>query len=114
MNEKERREAAQAALGGDVVSAREVKPRAVMQMISVRVEPSVAAALRQVAGDRGIKVSDLIREAILAAISSHNPREIELRTWVKPATASLRFVPDFGSHSGTTSWGVRPSPSSVA
>ena len=63
-SEQERRELAQQH-AGEVVegSGRVVTPRRLGQMVSLRLEPAVAEALRELANQRGISLSELLREA---------------------------------------------------
>ena len=63
-SERERRELARRH-AGEVVggSGRVVAPRRLGQMVSVRLEPGLAAALRELANQRGISVSEALREA---------------------------------------------------
>ena len=71
-SEREHREEALAAFGGEVEpGAREVTGRELKQMISVRIEPDLIAGLRAVADSRGVKVSDLLREAAAKLVEDH-------------------------------------------
>jgi predicted DNA-binding ribbon-helix-helix protein len=65
-SEQERRELAQQH-AGEVVegSGRVAAPRRLGQMVSLRLEPSVAEALRELANRRGISLSELLREAAI-------------------------------------------------
>jgi hypothetical protein len=65
-SEQERREVAQQH-AGEVVegSGRVVSPRRLGQMVSVRLEPGLAEALRALANRRGISVSEALREAAI-------------------------------------------------
>jgi Ribbon-helix-helix protein, copG family len=65
-SEQERRELAQQH-AGEVVegSGRVVVPRRLGQMVSVRLEPGLAEALRELANRRGISVSEALREAAI-------------------------------------------------
>jgi predicted DNA-binding ribbon-helix-helix protein len=65
-SEQERRELAQQH-AGEVVegSGRVVTPRRLGQMVSLRLEPAVAEALRELANQRGISLSELLREAAI-------------------------------------------------
>lgn len=89
MNERERREAALASLGGEVLSAREIAPRETLQMLSVRLEPSLIAALRQVADQRGKKVSDVVRDAITDLVRAESAGDGWLNTWVTIAAPAI-------------------------
>jgi predicted DNA-binding ribbon-helix-helix protein len=63
-SEQERRELAQQH-AGEVVegSGRVVTPRRLGEMISLRLEPALAEALRELADRRGVSLSELLREA---------------------------------------------------
>jgi predicted DNA-binding ribbon-helix-helix protein len=65
-SEQERRQLAQQH-AGEVVegSGRVAAPRRLGQMVSLRLEPSVAEALRELANRRGISLSELLREAAI-------------------------------------------------
>jgi predicted DNA-binding ribbon-helix-helix protein len=65
-SEQERRELAQQN-AGEVIegSGRVVTPRRLGQMVSLRLEPAVAEALRELANRRGISLSELLREAAI-------------------------------------------------
>jgi hypothetical protein len=71
MDEAARRELAQQH-AGEVVegSGAAVEPRRLGQMLSVRLEPQLAAALREVAGRRGATVSELLRGAAIDCIAA--------------------------------------------
>ena len=68
-DERARREAAQAHRGEVVPdSGRALKPRALPQMVSVRLESELASELRQLARETGTTVSDLLREAAVSVV----------------------------------------------
>ena len=71
MDETARRELA-LSHAGEVVegSGRAVEPRHLGQMISVRAEPQLAEALREVASRRGTTVSELLRDAAVGLVAS--------------------------------------------
>lgn len=60
--ESERREIANAHKGEILDEVAEVTPRRMAQMVSMRLEPEIVTELRQVANDRGVSMSDLLRE----------------------------------------------------
>jgi hypothetical protein len=63
LSERERRDLADAHRDElDVDSAVPVAPKRLGQMISVRLDPEVAIALRDLAVERGVSMSDLLRE----------------------------------------------------
>jgi hypothetical protein len=64
LGEKELRELADAHRDEiDVESAVPIAPRRLGQMLSLRLDPDVAIALRELAIERGVSMSDLLREA---------------------------------------------------
>jgi hypothetical protein len=69
LSEQERREIAQSN-AGQVVSetSSAVAPREMKQMVSARFEPELIAALREIARDRGVSMSDLLRQAALSLV----------------------------------------------
>jgi predicted DNA-binding ribbon-helix-helix protein len=71
MDEAARRELAQQH-AGEVVegSGRAVEPRRLGQMLSVRLEPQLAEALRRVADRRVTTVSDLLRDAVIEVVAA--------------------------------------------
>lgn len=60
-----------------------VEPRRMSQVLSVRLDPDVAAALRDIANERGTTVSELLRQGALAAANEPNVMQI---TWITPPT----------------------------
>lgn len=81
MNEQERREAALAAMGGEVLGAREVPAKDILQMLSVRMEPDLIGDLRAVAESRGLKVSELLREAATRLVTEYRQQQVHMTTW---------------------------------
>jgi hypothetical protein len=64
LSEQERRELAQAHRDDiEIESATPVAPRRLGQMVSLRLDPDVAIALRDLASERRMSLSDLLREA---------------------------------------------------
>ncbi|HUZ52013.1 MAG TPA: hypothetical protein VMU94_05740 [Streptosporangiaceae bacterium] len=61
-DEHRRREAAQAATA-EVLDGREVPPRSLKQMLSLRLEPELLRDLRLFADAHGLSVSDVLRQA---------------------------------------------------
>lgn len=75
LSERERRELAQAHRDEiDVESALPIAPKRLGQMISLRLDPEIAIALRDLATERGVSMSDLLREgaARVLAEASHS------------------------------------------
>jgi predicted transcriptional regulator len=103
MDEQQRREAALASLGGDVIDAREIAPREVRQMISVRVEPRLVGDLREIAEARGAKVSDLLREAVTRFVAEFRSQPIQVATWAMPEAIRLEPMVAFSSFSASPS-----------
>jgi hypothetical protein len=70
-SEQERRELAQEH-AGEVVegSGRAVAPRRLGQMVSVRLEPGLVEALRELARRRGISLSEALREASIRLLEA--------------------------------------------
>jgi hypothetical protein len=85
--EQERREQAQQH-AGEVVegSGRVVAPRRLGQMVSVRLEPGLVEALRELANRRGISVSEALREAAIMLLEAERS--------ASKATFSWRVVSD--------------------
>lgn len=50
-------------------SGRQGEPRRLDQMISVRLDPTLVAALRQLARQRDVSLSDIVREAALLLLA---------------------------------------------
>jgi hypothetical protein len=70
-SEQERRELAQEH-AGEVIegSGRRVAPRRLGQMVSVRLEPGLVEALRELAGRRGVSLSEALREAAIRLLEA--------------------------------------------
>jgi len=93
MNEQERREAALASFGGEVLGATEVASREVRQMLSVRMEPELIGGLREIADARGVKVSDVLREAAAKVVTEYHKQEVTFqRTWATVANFELKPI----------------------
>ena len=80
--EGERREVAQQH-AGEVVegSGRAVASRRLDQMISLRLEPELAAALRELANHRGVSVSELLREGAIRLLDADRTATGSFFTW---------------------------------
>jgi hypothetical protein len=61
-DERRRREAAQAGIAA-VEGGKRVRPRTLMQVLSVRFEPQLLSDLRMFAEQRGVTLSDILRQA---------------------------------------------------
>lgn len=103
LSEPERREAAQAAAGSIVEAGtgHEVPPREMKQMISVRFEPELIQALRELARARGITLSDLVREAAVRLIdeADRQPLWLDIRK-----VGDTVIAPGFSGTTSTTGY----------
>jgi predicted DNA-binding ribbon-helix-helix protein len=81
-SERERRELAQQH-AGEVVedSGRAVAARRLGQMVSLRLEPELASALRELANRRGTSVSELLREAAIDLLANEQQAAAPTFTW---------------------------------
>lgn len=99
-SEKERRAEALSALGGDIVSVPvEISGKEMKQMVSVRVDMDMLSALRSVANERGVKVSDLLREGAAKLLQDSKTSTIDVRPW--PVTFGVRIDPIIRISQGT-------------
>ena len=57
-------------------SGRRLEPRRLDQMISVRLDPTIVAALRQIASQRGISLSEAVREAALLLLEHEKAQNV--------------------------------------
>ena len=109
MSEQERRELAEAHKDDfDPDYAAPITPRRLEQMVSLRLDPDVVVALRELAVQRGCSVSDLLREgaARVLAAAAEGMRVTHMKIGVdvgwtssiidtSPVTGSLTSVDDF-------------------
>jgi hypothetical protein len=81
-NEQERRELAQQH-AGEVVegSGRVVTPRRLGQMVSVRLDPGLVEALRELANRRGISLSDVLRDAAIRLLEAEEAASRTTTSW---------------------------------
>jgi hypothetical protein len=81
-SERERRELAQQH-AGEVVegSGRAATPRRLGQMVSLRLDPGLAEALRKLAERRGISLSELLREAAIRYVEAEGTTPQSTFTW---------------------------------
>jgi hypothetical protein len=100
-SEQERREVAQQH-AGEVVegSGRVVAPRRLGQMVSVRLEPGLAAALRELASQRGISVSEALREAAVRLLEGEQAAPNTSFSW---RIVSVPTIPTATTASGNVS-----------
>ncbi len=100
-SEQERRELAQQHMGEVVEdSGRVVTPRRLGQMVSVRLEPGLAEALRELAKRRGISVSEALREAATRLLEADEAASKTTSTW---QVVSVPTVPDASATSKNVS-----------
>lgn len=79
-NEAERRELAERHRGEVVSGSGEaIEGRSLPHIVSVRLQPHLIAALRELARDRGVSVSDLIREGAQWVTEASRMRPISLQ-----------------------------------
>jgi hypothetical protein len=104
-----RRDAADAAFGSEVIlNAQEVQGREIMQMLSVRMEPSLVAGLRAAAEDRNVKVSDLLREAATQIVDNYRRRVVQLSslTFNNVSAIAPNISLSYGSGSDAAHYGA--------
>jgi hypothetical protein len=89
-DEKRRREAAQAATADVEPGGTEVQPRSIKQMVSVRLEAKLLKELRLLASERGLSVSDLLREAAIGLIERSRPISVHVSVWSAGAPQVIR------------------------
>lgn len=95
LSEPARREAAQASIGSGIEEgAQPVRPRSMTQMTSVRLELGLVKALRAIAGERQVSISDLLREAAIRLVSEYQRQTVHvtLRLVGDPQQISPRFA----------------------
>jgi hypothetical protein len=80
LSEARRRESAYEHRGQVEGPGEAVEPRRLDQMLSLRLDPSLAAGLREIANRRGISVSELLRE-VVAALIEEESRHDETRAF---------------------------------
>lgn len=88
LSEQERRELADQHRGEVVEgSAEEIEPRRVPQMVSLRLDGEILAILRDIATERGISMSDLLREGVDYVIEAwRGGRHVAHLSYVSSAT----------------------------
>ena len=77
-SESERRDAALAHAGEVERVVGAVRPRELRQMLSLRIDGDLAAQLRELATERGVSVSDLLREAAGALVDRYRRKTVRL------------------------------------
>jgi Ribbon-helix-helix protein, copG family len=90
-SERERRELAQEH-AGEVVrgSGRVATPRKLGDMVSLRLEPELAEALRRLADRRGASVSELLREGAIRLLAEERANTASTFTWRIVSLPKLR------------------------
>jgi hypothetical protein len=93
-SERERRELAQQH-AGEVVegSGKAIAPRRLDQMISLRLEPELAATLRELADRRGVTVSELLREGAICLLEADRDSTAPSFTWEVISVPDLPRLP---------------------
>lgn len=97
-SEKARREQAQRHRGQVIPgSGKALEPRRVPQMVSVRLDPAVLGALRNLASGRGTSVSDLLREGAEMVLTAAQTATVywrfsKVEGYGLPATAQFGSV----------------------
>jgi hypothetical protein len=77
-DEKRRREAAQSSVSDVEPGGREIEGRSLKQMVSVRLEAQLLGELRALATERGVSISDLLREAAVDLVDRSRPVSIHV------------------------------------
>lgn len=77
-DERERRDAAQASTAAVEPGGTAVPGRVIKQMVSVRLEAPLLKALRILAVERGVSISDLLREAAEDLVAESRPASITM------------------------------------
>jgi hypothetical protein len=80
-DEIRRREEAQAGTARVEPGGAEVPGRSIKQMVSVRLEAQLLRELRLMAGERGVSVSDLLREAAVDLLQRSRPVAQTFLSW---------------------------------
>lgn len=80
-DEKRRREAAQVLPANVEPGGRAVERRPIKQMVSVRLEARLLKELRLLATERGVSISDLLREAALELVEQSRPVAVHVTLW---------------------------------
>lgn len=75
-DEKRRRESAQTSDPSVEPGGSEVERRSIKQMVSVRLEAQLLKELRLIASERGVSISDLLREAAIDLVERARPTRV--------------------------------------
>lgn len=96
-SEQARREQAYANRGKVVeTSAREIQPRRLDQVVSLRLDPEVIVALRGIAERRGSTVSDVLREGAARVIEAEEKQRFPQITHLVVKTVSPMRIYQLG------------------
>lgn len=80
-DEIQRREAAQASVADVQPGGSEVERRSIKQMVSVRLEARLLKEIRALAIERGLSISDLLREAAIGLVERSRPGSAYVSLW---------------------------------
>lgn len=106
-SEQERRELAQQH-AGEVIegSGRAVPPRRLGDMVSLRLEPGLAGALRELANRRQTSVSELLREAAVRLVEDERLSANQGYSWRVVSVPTVRTSVTSPAATGTPSTAV--------
>lgn len=106
-SEQERRELAQQH-AGEVIegSGRAVPPRRLGDMVSLRLEPGLAGALRELANRRQTSVSELLREAAVRLVEDERLSANQGYSWRIVSVPEVRTSATRSATTGTPSTAV--------
>ncbi len=110
-DEHRRREAAQAATA-EVLGGREVPPRSLKQMLSLRLEPELLRDLRHFADAHGLSVSDVLRQAAVDFLDRVSRTPFVLTTMPMDTQQSINAI--WSQESSTSSGTMATSSKQVA
>lgn len=78
LTEAQRRDLAHAHMGEVEEDAHRVVAKDLKQMISLRLDSTLAGCLREMALEQGTSVSDLLRDAALRIVEEHQSRQVSV------------------------------------
>ena len=99
-DERRRREAAQAGTA-EVLGGRAVPPRALKQMLSVRLEPELLRDLRLFAEEHDMSVSDVLRQAAVEFLNRTRQAPFVVTTAPTHRQQSIGVTWSQGNQTGT-------------
>ena len=109
-SEQARREAAQREAGQvEVTPVGEVHPRELRHMLSVRMETALVRGLRQVAESRGVRVSDLLREAAAQLVEEYRHQHVSVKLTGSPerSEGGPKLTVVYGAQDAGRDYGAR-------